>query len=75
MTFNISNQFTSRGVGIGSHFNDVIQKYGHYGVIEQNPDNTEITYSYFDKSLVFTIKEDRVIDINYSTLPWSQIKF
>ncbi|WP_216641429.1 hypothetical protein [Providencia stuartii] len=71
MNFNIPNQFTSRGAGIGSHFNDVIQKYGHCGVIEQRSDSTAITYTYFDKSLVFTIKEDKVIDINYLTLPWA----
>lgn len=75
MNFTTPNQFTSRGIGIGSHFNDVIQKYGHCGVIEKNSGNTVITFSYFDKSLAFTIKEDKVIDINYLTLSWSQIKF
>lgn len=74
MNFTTPNQFTSRGAGISSHFSDVLQKYGHCGVIEQNSGTTSITYSYFDRSLVFTVKENKVVDINYLTLPWSQVK-
>lgn len=75
MNFNIPNQFTTRGIGIGSYFNDVIQKYGHCGVIEQKSGNTVITFSYFDKCLVFTIKENKVIDINCLIFPWGQVRF
>ncbi|MGL5954652.1 MAG: hypothetical protein ACRCZ3_16255 [Providencia rustigianii] len=74
MNFNIPNQFTSRGIGIGSHFNDVLEKYGHCGIIEQHSGSTTITYNYFEKSLIFTIKKDKVIDVTYLTLPWNKIK-
>ncbi|EKT60202.1 hypothetical protein [Providencia burhodogranariea] len=75
MNFNIPNQFTSRGVGIGSYFNDVLEKYGHCGIIERHSGSTTITYNYFEKSLIFTIEKDKVIGVTYLTLPWSQIKF
>ncbi|MEX6008131.1 hypothetical protein AB6G92_19445, partial [Providencia vermicola] len=49
MNFTTPNQFTSRGVGIGGHFNDVLEMYGHCGIIEQRSGSTTITYNYFEK--------------------------
>jgi hypothetical protein len=59
--------YTSKGIGLGDSYFDLISAYGYPEVLQSVSDGLKITYS--DDDIVFHLKNLRVAEITIGQLP------